>query len=117
MDIQQTFSRRLKYFLSLNQKTQKDLSNDLNIPTSVISTWCTGTAFPRADKIMLLSKYFNTEFINFFINDNTYIDTCSKYLNEIISIASMLDDRYKELLLEQSKLLLKNQLSKNNSSF
>lgn len=112
MDIQQTFSMRLKYFLSLNKKTQKDLSNDLNIPSSVISTWCTGTAFPRADKIMLLSKYFNTDFINFFINDNAYDHANSKYLNEIISTASMLDEGYRKLLLEQSKLLLKSQLDK-----
>ncbi|MBQ2408177.1 MAG: helix-turn-helix transcriptional regulator [Bacilli bacterium] len=109
MDIQHIFAKKLKYFLDLNQKTQKDLAKDLNIHTSVISTWCTGTAFPRADKIMLLSDYFNTDFINFFIDDN--IDN-NEYLNELISIASMLDDEYKELLLNQSRLLLKTQSSK-----
>lgn len=110
MNIQNIFSKRLKYFLDLNQKTQKDLAKDLNINTSVVSTWCTGTAFPRADKIMLLSDYFHTDFINFFTeNDVSENDKC---INEIVSIISMLDDEYKELLLNQSRLLLKTQSKK-----
>ena len=62
-DIQKVFSNNLKRFLNYNNKTQEDLAKDLHIHRSVVSTWCRGTAFPRADKIMLLSNYFNVDFI------------------------------------------------------
>ena len=100
MDIQYIFSKNLKYYLDLNNKTQEDLSKDLNIHRSVVSTWCRGTAFPRADKIMLLSDYFNIDFIDLFIDKN---DLNNHYTKEIVSILSKLDDEYKDILINQAR--------------
>ncbi len=49
----------VKYYLMLNNKTQKDLAKELNISKSVVSSWCTGVRIPRMDKIDMLAKYFN----------------------------------------------------------
>lgn len=52
------FSRNLNYFMSLNNKTQIDIINDLGFNKSAVSTWCNGTRLPRMDKIDALAKYF-----------------------------------------------------------
>lgn len=52
------FSKNLRYYMNLNNKTQIDLINDLKINKSAISTWCNGTRLPRMDKVDMLAKYF-----------------------------------------------------------
>lgn len=74
------FSENLRYYMSLNDKTQIDLINDLNLNKSAVSTWCNGSRLPRMDKVDLLAKYFN-------INRSDLIEerNCSEdsyYLNQ-----------------------------------
>lgn len=52
------FSKNLTYFMSLNNKTQIDIINDLGFNKSAVSTWCNGTRLPRMDKVDALAKYF-----------------------------------------------------------
>lgn len=44
--------------MSLNDKSQIDLINDLGFNKSAVSTWCNGTRLPRMDKVDALAKYF-----------------------------------------------------------
>lgn len=57
-EYKKTFSKKLKYYMSINNKTQIDIINDLNINKSAISTWCNGTRLPRMDKVQMLADYF-----------------------------------------------------------
>ena len=52
------FSSNLRKYMSLNNKTQVDLINDLGFNKSAVSTWCNGTRLPRMDKVDALAKYF-----------------------------------------------------------
>lgn len=52
------FSKNLRKYMSLNNKTQVDLINDLGFNKSAVSTWCNGTRLPRMDKVDALTKYF-----------------------------------------------------------
>lgn len=52
------FSKNLNYFMTLNNKTQVDIINDLGFNKSAVSTWCNGTRLPRMDKVDALAKYF-----------------------------------------------------------
>ena len=52
------FSKNLRKYMSLNNKTQVDLINDLGFNKSAVSTWCNGTRLPRMDKVDALAKYF-----------------------------------------------------------
>lgn len=54
----QIFSKNLRYYMSLNNKDQIDLINDLGLNKSAVSTWCNGTRLPRMDKVNLLAEYF-----------------------------------------------------------
>lgn len=53
------FSTNLKHYMSINNKNQIDLINDLGFNKSAVSTWCNGTRLPRMDKVDILAKYFN----------------------------------------------------------
>lgn len=53
------FSKNLRYYMSLNDKSQIDLISDLGFNKSAVSTWCNGTRLPRMDKVDALAKYFN----------------------------------------------------------
>ena len=61
MDIKQKereiFSKNLRHYLSINNKTQSDLSRDLKITTSTISDWVNAKKYPRMDKVQLLADY------------------------------------------------------------
>ena len=51
------FSKNLRKYMSLNNKTQVDLINDLGFNKSAVSTWCNGTRLPRMAKVDALAKY------------------------------------------------------------
>lgn len=57
-EFRKIFSKNLNYFMSLNNKTQIDIINDLGFNKSAVSTWCNGTRLPRMDKVDTLAKYF-----------------------------------------------------------
>ncbi|MCM1258615.1 MAG: helix-turn-helix transcriptional regulator [Roseburia sp.] len=53
------FAKALKYYISINGKTQQDLTKDLGISSSTLSQWVNGKMFPRMDKVQMLAQYFN----------------------------------------------------------
>ena len=55
------FSKNLRNLLEINNKTQTDLSKDLNLSSSTVSNWCTGLKLPRMNKIEMLANYFGVE--------------------------------------------------------
>ncbi len=74
------FAKNLKYYMNLNNKSQIDIINDLNINKSAISTWCNGTRLPRMDKVDMLAKYFNINRSDLIEEHST--DSEQYYLNE-----------------------------------
>jgi len=52
------FSRNLKRWMFLKDKTQIDLMNELKLPSATISSWCNGKKYPRIDKMQMLADYF-----------------------------------------------------------
>lgn len=52
------FSKNLKYYMNLFEKTQMDLIKDLGLSSSTVSNWCTGLKLPRMDKVQMLADYF-----------------------------------------------------------
>lgn len=60
-EYRRVFSKRLNYYMSLNNKNQMDLMNDLDLSSSTVSSWCTGKKLPRMGKIQMLADYFHIE--------------------------------------------------------
>lgn len=104
MDITSAFAKNINYYLETNNKTRSELANDLDIAKTIVSSLCNRVNFPRIDKIMLLSKYFNVNYIDFF--------TEKRHDEIILKITNMLDKEYKEILLSQAQNFLEKQKSK-----
>ena len=56
------FSKNLNYYMTLKNKTQADIINDLDINKSAVSSWCNGTRLPRMNKVQMLADYFGIHF-------------------------------------------------------
>ena len=53
------FSRNLNNYLSLNNKTQKEVADAIGVSPQTFNTWCQGIGLPRMGKVQLLADYFN----------------------------------------------------------
>lgn len=80
-DYKKIFSKNLNYFMTLNEKTQIDIINDLGFNKSSVSTWCNGTRLPRMDKVDTLAKYFGIKRSDL-IEDKTSHQDDGYYLNK-----------------------------------
>ncbi|WP_233681890.1 LexA family protein [Macrococcoides caseolyticum] len=52
-------SKNIKSLLDRKGVTQTNMAHDLNISESTVSSWLSGTKYPRRDKIELMADYFN----------------------------------------------------------
>lgn len=53
------FAKNLKQQLLLNNKTQADLVNDLNLTSSTVSDWANAKKYPRMDKVQMIADYLH----------------------------------------------------------
>jgi transcriptional regulator with XRE-family HTH domain len=56
-----TFAKALNYYLSLKNKTQQDLINDLGYSSSTVSQWCSGKNIPRMERIKDVATYLGVD--------------------------------------------------------
>jgi len=58
IELKRIFANNLNYQLEINQKTQKEVADLLDVSTSTFGSWCTADKMPRMDKIQMLADYF-----------------------------------------------------------
>ena len=73
------FAEMLRYYLMMNNKTQKDLVEDLGYDKSTVSSWCSGNRVPKIDVIIDIAKYLHVN-VGDLIEDNRNEE--SYYLND-----------------------------------
>ena len=54
----QIFAKNFNYYLTISNKTQADIVQDLKITASTVSDWANGKKYPRVDKMQMLADYF-----------------------------------------------------------
>ena len=52
------FSKNLRYYLEMTDKTQKDVALAIGVTPASLNEWIKGKKYPRIDKIELLARYF-----------------------------------------------------------
>jgi len=60
-DINVIFSKKLNYWLERRGKTQADLYKKLGVSSATVSDWCNNKKMPKADKLVLISKWLMIE--------------------------------------------------------
>ena len=83
LDNKITMSNNLKRYLKINNITRSQLSESLGISYSTISDWINGKAYPRIDKIEMMTNYFG-------INKSDLVE--DKANQKEIDIANMVND-------------------------
>lgn len=56
---QSIFTANLNHYLSLINKTQKEIAESIGVSPQTFNTWCKGIAIPRMGKIQALADYFH----------------------------------------------------------
>ena len=72
------FAYNLNRQLALNNKTQKEVAEAINVSPQTFNTWCQGIALPRMGKVQLLADYFNIEKSDLIERHNPYEKPKSK---------------------------------------
>lgn len=52
------FSKNLKYYMQINNKTRNDICKDLGFIYTTFAEWYNGRIYPRIDKIEMMADYF-----------------------------------------------------------
>ncbi len=54
-------AQNLEYYMNINHKDRNDISRDLEIPYTTVTSWLKAEFYPRIDKIQLLANYFGIQ--------------------------------------------------------
>ena len=104
----EVFSRNLKYYMKLYDKSRREVAADLNISYTTFTSWLKGTNYPRIDKIEKLANYFRINKAD--LIEDKYKDSSDGYYTdpEIAELAEELrtNPEYR-LLFDASKDLSK----------
>ena len=70
------FAKNLNKYISLSNKTQKEIADAIDVSPQTFNTWCQGIALPRMGKVQRLADYFgigktdsNTD--HYYLNEET----------------------------------------------
>jgi transcriptional regulator with XRE-family HTH domain len=57
-DFARVFSKKLRHFINVKQKTQEEVASAIGVSGATVSFWCKGQRIPRMDKIDKLCHLF-----------------------------------------------------------
>lgn len=82
------FSKRLRYYLSLNNMTQLELAKKIGVGTTSIYNWCNGVKTPRMDKVDAMCKLFGCKRADLINekNDDDTIPAIMQHFNRLNDI-------------------------------
>lgn len=103
------FSKNLKHYLDLNNKSQQDLVKDLGLSASTVSNWYTGLKLPRMSKVEMLANYFGINKSDLLedkiTNIKQNINSLSKHERFLLEKYNSLDTEDKSKVIDYTNLL------------
>lgn len=96
------FAKNLNRYISMNQKQQKEVADDLGINPTTLNMWCKGNSIPRVSMIQKLADYFRIGKSDL-VDEKEDSDTDMEFMDRVIKIA-LNDKRFAEIVIGYSKL-------------
>ncbi len=96
------FAKNLNKYISLNQKQQKEVADDLGINPTTLNMWCKGNAMPSVGKIQKLADYFRIGKSDL-TDEKEDSDADMEFMDRAMKIA-INDKRFSEIVIGYSKL-------------
>ena len=100
-DYKVVFAKILKKYMDLQNKTQKDLIDDLKLSSSTVSNWCTAQKMPRMNKVQMLADYFGIEKSDLIEDKSKEVELNKKDEKEITNVL----ESTREYLMSQDGLM------------
>ena len=97
------FGDRLRALLELNNLSQKQFGEKLNIAPSTIGNYVRNIREPDISTLIIFANYFNVS-VDFLIG-NGYKNDMTEDEQLLLNIHKGLNSNYKKILIEQAKLL------------
>ena len=95
-------AKNLAYYVEKSGKTQKDIAEIINVPTSTFNAWMKAQKYPRIDKIEMLANYFGI-LKSDLIEDKTEIQKNNDAIANII-VRMRADDDFLSLCVMLNKM-------------
>lgn len=93
MDYKHVIQKNLNFYLEKKNKKQRNLVDDLNFSSGMVSNWCSGARTPTINNLTILADYFDINIINFFLVNND--------INQLIKAIDELDPEYKKVVQKE----------------
>lgn len=97
------FGDRLRELLELNNLSQKQLGEKLNIAPSTIGNYVRNIRQPDHATLVVFADYFNVS-VDFLLG-NTFKNELSEEEQLLLTVYKGLNNNYKRILIEEAKLL------------
>ena len=96
------FAKNLNKYISLNQKQQKEVADDLGINPTTLNMWCNGNSMPRVSMIQKLADYFRIGKSDL-TDEKEDFDADMEFMDRVMKIA-LNDKRFAEIVIGYGKL-------------
>lgn len=96
------FAKNLSKYISLNQKQQKEVADDLGINPTTLNMWCNGNSMPSVGKIQKLADYFRIGKSDL-TDEKEECDADTEFANTVMKIA-LSDKRFAKIVVGYSEL-------------
>lgn len=96
------FAKNLNRYISLNQKTQKEVAEAIGENPPTLNMWCSGKSFPSLGKIQKLADYFRIGKSDL-TDEKNGSGADAEFMDNVLKIA-LADKRFAKIVVEYSKL-------------
>lgn len=116
-------AENLGFYMTVCDKSRRDISNDLNISYNTITDWVNGKKMPRMDKLRLLADYFGVSVMNL-LEDKTEslaesdadkpaisallqrLSTDKKFLATVLALSALPENQHSASLLTTASAIV-----------
>ena len=99
------FAMNLNYYVERSGKSQKELSEILDVPQPTFNEWCRGKKYPRIENIERLAEFFGVEIVDLMGQQRN--PAASGVKREAIELVLLCPEEDAVSLLQLIKLYLK----------
>ena len=93
------FTRNLKRYLNLHEKTQKEVAAAIGVTTGNFCDWVKGRSYPRIEKLQALADYFGVTMASLVEDVNMEKETISDEDQAVLDLFHEVPEEKRELVL------------------
>lgn len=105
----ETMAKNLSYYVQRSGKTQKELSEIVNVGTSTFNDWMKARRYPRIDKIEMLARYFGITKADLIEEKPAIVDEFSENKQALIDFARLVPEDKAAMVLRVLKSIVEDE--------